>query len=152
MNDVDLQELVSEIMDESYLVSLAIADQEGVWVADVIFVRDEELNIYWLSKDWRRHSKAIENGTSVACTITSTKGPEDPDKGLQMIGQASRVDEIDYELVKKYFSKRNKPEPVDGENVIGDHFWYKLVPTKIELIYGPMFGNERQTFQLNNKV
>ena len=33
--------------------------RRGIWVADVIFIHDDDLNVYWMSHPECRHSKAI---------------------------------------------------------------------------------------------
>lgn len=145
MND-KLKSLTAHVLETGYLFSLSTVDDEGHWVADVIYTYDDELNIYWMSKPWRRHSKAIdENGSSVAGAIALTQGPDDPDMGLQLSGKASQVEEIPWSSVVRYFTKRKKPVPQSSEDFLGEHLWYKLVPSRIELIYQPEFGYERQT-------
>lgn len=141
----ELQYLTKEILEQGYLLSLGVCDDDGVWVADVIYVFDDELNLYWMSKPWRRHSEAIAKRSQVAGTVTVTRGPKDPDLGLQLSGRAMEVADIPFELVKAYFKKREKPEPAPEDDVLGEHVWYKLVPDHVELIHEPVFGRERKT-------
>ena len=37
-----LKELIKEVLEKGYLMSLATSDGGGVWVADVIYVYDDE--------------------------------------------------------------------------------------------------------------
>jgi len=143
---------VREVFEQTYLMTLATQDDEGVWASDVIFVTDEVDNIFWMSKPGRRHSLAIASSPQVALTMSVTRGPEDTDFGVQISGRAERVETVDFELVKKYFRKRNKPEPLSTDDVLGEHAWYRLVPDRIELIDGKNFGYDRQTVMLSTET
>lgn len=104
-----------------------------------------------MSTPERRHSKAIAFNSRVAVTMTVTHGPEELELGVQLSGQAKVVDEVDFELVKKYFQKRHKPEPSLSDDVLGEHVWYCLTPDHIELIDSKHFGYERQTMLLSTE-
>lgn len=143
-----LEELTVELLEQGYLMSLATTDAESIWVADVIYVHDDDLNVYWMSNTRRRHSQAIDGGhPDVAATITVTQGPQNPDLGLQMSGTAARVENPSPELLKQWFRKKQKPEMLAGlaKLVLDEHEWYKLTPDCIELIHQPEFGYDRQT-------
>ncbi|MEK7632669.1 MAG: pyridoxamine 5'-phosphate oxidase family protein [Patescibacteria group bacterium] len=140
----DLIALTHEALDSSYLMSLGVSDEEGVWVADVIFVHDDEFSVYWMSSVNRRHSLAIVKNPNVAAAITATMRPGEPDRGVQMSGVAEVIDSVPREIVVKHFRKRNKPEPAGDFVVLEDHQWYVLRPTRIELIDEVHFGYDRQ--------
>jgi len=88
--NINLQKLVKEIFEEGYLMSLGTVDDGGVWVADVIYIHDEDLNLYWLSLPDSRHSKVVENGEKIACSITSNWTTDD-ERGLQIEGKISKT-------------------------------------------------------------
>ena len=46
MSKEETKELILEVLEKGYLMSLGTQDGGGVWVADVIYVYDEEMNIY----------------------------------------------------------------------------------------------------------
>lgn len=145
MEEENLKKLALEILEKSYVLSLGIADGDGVWVADVLFTWDDDLNMYWMSTPARRHSRAIDgNYPDVAGTITATTGPDDFDAGLQLSGMAKQVKEIPWQSVLRYTRKRKKPDPKTGEDILGEHRWYQCVPDRIELLYGKKFGYIRQ--------
>lgn len=56
---INIRNRVLEVLEQTYLMSLGIQDDGGVWVSDVIFIYDENLNIYWMSDPEARHSRAI---------------------------------------------------------------------------------------------
>lgn len=134
---------LKEIVDNTYLISLATVDESGPWVFDVVFVHDENFNIYWLSQPTYRHSQAILKDSRAAASITlSTKQGED-NKGLQMSGKIEKVEGDLLEISKLHAFKRKKPGPQPGEAISHGQSWYKFTPDKIELIYEPLLGYEK---------
>ncbi len=141
----DLNQLTREVLQRGYLVTLAVQDDNGVWAADVIYIFDEDLNFYWMSKPERRHSKAIDDGHNhVAGAIAVTQGPEMPDEGLQISGVAQRVQNPSDDLLKQWMKKMQRAFDSGLGIVLDEHVWYKLVPDRIELIYQKLFEYERQ--------
>lgn len=144
----DLKKIVGEILDQGYLMSLGTIDESGPWVSDVIFVNDD-VNIYWISTENTRHSGAILRNTKVAASITiSNKGGE-KNIGLQIEGVAEKIEGDVFEMAKKHRTKRNKPIPEkEGEMLDPGESWYKLSPTKIEIINEPLWGFSKKTLEL----
>jgi len=143
----DIKQLVVEVLKKGYLMSLATVDDGGVWVADVIYVHDDDLNIYWMSDPDVRHSKAIEKNNHVAGTIT-VSGAGEEDLGIQFEGTVEKIAEERYDLAVKQMIKRKKPEPKETDDVLQGDSWYVLRPQKIELIYERLFGWDKKKFEL----
>ena len=143
---MDLKTLTKQTLEHGYLMSLATTDDDGVWVADVIYVYDDDLNLYWMSKTTRRHSQAIEQNSQVAATITVTSGPQEMDEGLQISGHAQQMTEPPSSLLKSWMTKKRKQDQYDAAQIVLDeHVWYQLVPDRIELIHQEHFDYDRQT-------
>ncbi len=140
-------QLIKEVLDKSYLMSLATIDDGGVWVSDVIYVFDDELNIYWMSDPEARHSQAILKNNKVSGTIT-TSGPKEQNMGIQFSGVAEKIDGPRFDLAKKHYLKRNKPEPKEAEDVLQGDSWYMLKPKFIQLTYEKLFGFDKQDLEL----
>jgi uncharacterized protein YhbP (UPF0306 family) len=143
----EIKDLICEVLQKGYLMSLATVDDGGVWVADVIYVFDENLNLYWMSKDSTRHSKAISLNPGVAGTVT-VSGQGEHNLGIQFSGTAEKLEETRFDLGKKHFEKRGKPIPQETDDILHGSFWYCLKPQKIELIYEPLFGFKKQVLEL----
>jgi uncharacterized protein YhbP (UPF0306 family) len=139
----DIKNLIKEVLEKGYLMSLGTHDEGGVWVCDVIFVHDDELNIYWMSKLHRRHSKAVLVNAKVAGTITVSGQGED-NLGIQFEGFAEKLEGSNDMLAKKHYTKRKKPEPKETDDVLDGGSWYKMKPKKIELINEKLFGFDKQ--------
>ena len=110
----NIKELITDVLDKGYLMSLATHDEGGVWVADVIYVFDEQLNIYWISDREVRHSEAILNNNKIAGTV-AISGPGESNLGIQFEGIAEKIEGPRYDLAKKHYTKRLKPEPEETE-------------------------------------
>ena len=143
----NIKQLIQEIFENGYLMSLATIDIGGVWVSDVIYVYDDEFDIYWMSDPNVRHSQAILKNKKVAGTITVSNRGED-NLGIQFEGIAEKIDGPRYDLAKKHFAKRNKPAPQETDDVLGGDSWYILKPSKIELISEKHFGFEKKVLDL----
>ncbi len=143
---MEIKNLIKEVLDKSYLMSLATVDEGGVWVADVICIHDEGLSIYWMSDPETRHSQAIAKNNKVAGTIT-VSGPGEDNLGIQFEGVAERVEGGRYDLALKHYKKRNKPVPTETDDVLQGDSWYVLKPKKIELICEKIFGFDKQIYE-----
>ena len=138
-----IEQLVKEVLDKGHLMSLATADDGGVWVSDVIYVYDDDFNIYWISDPDARHSQAILKNPRVAGTITVSGAGED-NLGIQFEGIAEKIDGDRRDLASKHYAKRGKVTPKEDEDVLEGDSWYILKPKKIELINEKLFGFEKQ--------
>ncbi|MBI4257190.1 hypothetical protein HY626_04005 [Candidatus Uhrbacteria bacterium] len=141
----ELRQITKTVLERGFLMSLGIVDEQDPWVADVIYIFDEDLNLYWMSTTERRHSRAIDGGYDrVAAAIAVTQGSDQPDEGLQISGVAKRVDDPSVELLKQWMKKKGKDYTPDMGAVLEEHVWYQLIPDHIELIYQEKFGYNRQ--------
>jgi len=69
---------------------------ETPWIANVYFVHDEELHLYFLSKSTREHCQAIDKNAHVAVAITDSHQPiNKPQLGLQVYGTAQKVNMLE---------------------------------------------------------
>ncbi len=143
---VDVKSLVKEILDGGYVMSLATADDDGVWASDVIFVHDDDFNIYWMSNVNVRHSKALAQNPQAAGTITLS-GRGENSRGIQFAGAAEKVESIGAGLLVRYFLKRGIPLPKEGEMTEGES-WYVIKPKKIDVIDEKLFGYGKQKIEL----
>ena len=143
----DIRQLIQEVLEKGYLMSLATIDDGGIWVADVIYVFDDKLNIYWMSNSDVRHSQAIIKNNKVAGTITVSDLGEN-NSGVQFEGIAEKIDGSRFDLAKKHYIKRHKPEPKEVDDVLEGDSWYVLKLKKIELIHEKFFGFEKKKIEL----
>ncbi len=143
MENNELKSLIKQVLEKGYLMSLATIDDGGVWVADVIYIFDDQLNIYWMSDPDVRHSKALLKNSNVAGTITVSDQGE-KNLGIQFEGMAEKLEGPRFDLAVKHYSKRKKPAPKEADDVLQGDSWYCLKPRKIELINEELFGFKKQ--------
>lgn len=144
-----IRDLIKEVLEKGYIMSLATIDDGGPWVADVMYIADDDLKIYWLSSASTRHSKAILASPRVAGTITIKNAPSEDNLGVQFSGIASKIDDPRPDLSKKHRTRRGKPLPAEGEDIRErDESWYVIKPKIIELIYEPLFGFDKKKLEL----
>ncbi|MFY9493054.1 MAG: pyridoxamine 5'-phosphate oxidase family protein [Minisyncoccia bacterium] len=145
--ETDTKQLIEEVLNQGYLMSLATTDNSGVWVCDVIYIHDDDLCIYWMSDPDVRHSQAIIANKKVAGTIT-VSGPGENNLGIQFGGIAEKIEGARHDLALKHYAKRKKPAPKESEDVLGGDSWYMLKPEKIELICEKLFGFNKKKIDL----
>jgi nitroimidazol reductase NimA-like FMN-containing flavoprotein (pyridoxamine 5'-phosphate oxidase superfamily) len=140
----EIQQLARQILEDSLVMNLGTADESGPWVAPVTYVFDNDMNLYWLSMSSARHSEAISKNPKVACAIIADASVE-RERALQIEGTAALVQEVSLELEQKIQEKKGKPVPTNVSEVVPrKQIWYKLMPTRIELIHNEKFGYKRQ--------
>ncbi len=144
-----IKELIKLVLEKGFLMSLATVDKNGPWVSDVIYVYDDKLNLYFLSEVNTRHSKAIINNPKVAVSITVWAKQGDDNIGLQLEGRAKKINGDIFQMAIKHRLKRNKKPPKKEGEILGpNESWYCLKPTKIELIYEPLYGFNKKELKL----
>ncbi len=91
---MNLKKEIDEYLKTQRLMSVATYG-EYPWIANVYYVHDSDLNLYFLSKHWREHCKAIELNSKVAVAIADSSQPiYKPQIGLQISGTAAQVNII----------------------------------------------------------
>lgn len=145
--DSNLESIIKIILESCYLMSLATIDDSGPWVSDVVYVNDNDFNIYWLSKPDTRHSKAIREFNNVAASVTYSNMQGEDNIGLQISGRAKELNENNVELAKLHLKKRKKTEDPNKILDLGQK-WYKLEPGFIDIIYEPLWGFKKMKFKI----
>ena len=93
---MDVRKEIDSYLATQRLMSVATYG-EHPWVANVYYVHDEKLNLYFLSKTWREHCQAIEKNPEVAVAIADSSQPIwKPQKGIQLYGTAAPVNVVSH--------------------------------------------------------
>jgi len=150
---IKIQERILQVLDKTHLMSLAVSDENGPWVADLIFIHDKNLNVYWMSDPKTRHSMAILKNHRVAASITASTKSKEPNFGGQIEGVAAQLKGIQFDLLIKHLAKRGyqKPKLSEAKKILDGDLWYKLKTFKIGLIDEENFGYERQDLILGQQ-
>jgi uncharacterized protein YhbP (UPF0306 family) len=147
MEELEIKQLILDVLDKGYLLSLATADEAGVWACDVIYVHDDELNIYWMSAPDTRHSQAVLSHPQAAAVIT-VSGQGEENLGIQVEGMVEKIEGERLDLMEKHFAKRKKPVPEASESFLRGRSWYCLKPKRVDVICERLFGFEKRTHEL----
>src|SRR3989338_4040412 len=145
---MDIKSKILEVLSLGHLMSLATLDDGGPWVADVVYVYDEDFSIYWMSDPEVRHSKAILKNAQVAGTITISNKSKEPNLGIQFSGKAEKIDGPRYDLAIKHLTKRGYPEPKETDDILQGDSWYMLRATKFDLIDEENHGYDKKSLEL----
>ncbi len=146
---MDIQQRIKEVLENTHLMSLGTLGENGVQVADVIFIFDDALNIYWMSDPDSRHSNAILNNNRVAATVTFSTKSKELNLGIQLSGIASKIEGERYDLALKHAKKRGNEVPKVEEAFLRGDSWYMLAPTQIDLIDEENFGFTKHSMRVN---
>jgi len=145
---VDIKQRILEVLKSGHLMSLGTTDDGGVWVADVIYIFDDDLYIFWMSAPDCRHSKAIEKNNLVSGSITISNKSKEDNFGIQFSGKAERLEGMRFDLVIKHLSKRGYKIPPKPMDILDGDFWYKLKLDFIDLIDEKNFGFDKKKIDL----
>ena len=136
MNNEAVEKAIREYLSGVIHMSLATCVDNKPWVCEVHFVYDNELNLYWRSKETRRHSQEIEQNPQVAGNIVEQHGPSDKPRGVYFEGTAEKLettevgDEV-YELFVERFGLG--PESVEEAKSEDGHKFYKVKVSDMSL-------------------
>src|SRR4030042_5823524 len=140
MLPVDLKKLIKEYLSEANLMQIATVKNNKPWIATVWFAPDGDFNLYFISRNTRRHSQEIAKNPFVAGAIAKPhKTLGDKTRGIQFEGKCYEVKGA--ELIKSFaiFAKRFPTvtkfilSPKDIIEGVTDHHFYKIVPSQIVL-------------------
>lgn len=140
-------DLVKKYINTVNVLQLATSVNDDPWVCNLHYYADENLNLYWISTEERKHSKHIAKNPQVAAAIKVHENTEDADFviGITIQGIAELIgDDPGDKIGKGFIHKHNKPEKLldDIESGANPHKFYVLRPTKIVLFDSKEFPNQ----------
>jgi uncharacterized protein YhbP (UPF0306 family) len=63
------KDIYPDILKDIKLMQLASVRDNKPWMCNVWYVMDEDHNVYWISRETRRHSLEIKDNPHVAATM-----------------------------------------------------------------------------------
>lgn len=150
-----LKEQIYKYLQTQRLMTIATYGEEP-WIANVYYLVDEDLNLYFMSKNFRQHCQDIKENPNVACAIADSSQPiYKPQKGIQLNGKTKVVNT--FEKIKwaaKLWNKliaQGKGEKIDPKKFVeaAVSSIYKVAPTKIKFFNTELWPKEQfQVLQL----
>lgn len=135
---MDIKDEVKTYLASTQLMQIATSSNEQPWTATVYFAYDTNLNIYWLSRSDRRHSRDIEKNPKVSGSISKLHTYGEKVRGVQFEGVAEKLMGDDAsQCLEIYYNRYNKARErvknilvgAVGETIV----IYKVKPTKFVL-------------------
>lgn len=148
----EIRQTIDEVLEKAPVLSLATSLDDQPWIAVLLFVHDEDLNLYWLSHDDTRHSRELVHNSRCAISVTiideACRG-----KSLQISGRAQIViDMAEKQAVHdKYHQRHHEPKHrtrEDAQAEMEKFTLYKFTPTTIKVINEVDWGHERREYNL----
>jgi uncharacterized protein YhbP (UPF0306 family) len=143
-----------EYLDSQRLMSVA-TQGEHPWIANVYFVADDDLNLYFISPPEAEHSRHIAKNPQVACSIIDSHQPMGDDmKGLQLWGEASMEGVVT--RLKTMFQMYAKLHPSVKDEFTLERLQqgimtskvYKVMPKRIKMFDHDTPGNHETVWEL----
>ncbi len=149
---MDLRSLIEDYLKEANMLQVVTAKDNQPWAATVYFAFDKNLNLYWISKPDRRHSREISENPKVAGVVVLPHVHGDKVRGLQLEGRAEEMgaEGID-EGLKVYSERFWLPEERMKKLLSGTdgHVLYIIRPTLFVLFDEKNFPDDpRQEYHL----
>jgi len=144
------KKLLKEFLDAQRLMAVA-TQGKNLWIANVYYLVDNDLNLYFISPADSEHSLQIKKNQNVACAIAdSNQQAGDKKIGIQLSGTAS--EESGLATVKWMLKMYNKLHPSTKEKLNYKNWQtkamtsrvYKIVPTKIKFFNQELYGKEEE--------
>lgn len=129
MNNGQVESAIRDYLANVIHMSLATCINNKPWVCEVHFVYDNELNVYWRSKQDSRHSQEIAQNPRVAGNIVEQYDMSDKPRGVYFEGAAEKLESVQigdgvYELFAKRFGLGE--EAIEEAKTDGGHKFYKV--------------------------
>ena len=134
----DLRQVIKKYLESRNVMQLASVVDGQPWVCNLHYYSDDDLNIYWISTEARRHSVEIKQNQKVAAAVLVHENtPEEKYIiGLSIEGTAELLGQDPAgQISQKYTEKLQKPAQLMADIKSGKnpHKFYLLKPTKFML-------------------
>lgn len=140
---------VLNILKEVKIVTVGTIDSDGnPWICNVHFGVDENLNLYFVSKEDSNHSKHISEKKEVAFTVyTFNKTGKNDKASVQGKGLAEPLYDLQSISVgAKTISEKFSKWIIDPQDMVSNpekKRMYKISPTYIKYLDSIVLGDER---------
>ena len=142
----ELKKLILEYLSQNKRMSIATCKDNIPWAATVMYVYDNDLNIYFLSKIETRKIQNLLTNRRVAATINEITGGIGKVKGIQLEGECQMVSGLEavgvYALfLKRFFWLKDYISSVKQvfSSVVKDRL-FKITPERIYYLDDERFG------------
>ena len=145
-----LRSRIEAFLQEHHVMSLATSGPEGPWSAAVFYANDG-LTLYFVSAPGSRHSRDIEASGRAAATIHRDVGDWREIRGIQLEGEAARVDGTERATALARYGRKFPlianlaSAPLEIAAAMARVEWYRLSPRRVRLVDNTLgFGHREE--------
>jgi uncharacterized protein YhbP (UPF0306 family) len=150
----DLKTLIYEYLKTQRLMQVATYG-EHPWIANIFYVHDEDLNLYFVSKKTEKHSIDIAKNPNVSVAIAdSHQLLHLPLKGIQLYGTCESVNIINklewmFKIWNRLIAEEKEDKLSNPKEFLENGFAnvYKIKPKKIQY-YNTEIFNKPEKFRV----
>ncbi len=104
---MDVEKTIREYLPQVIHLSLATCRDNRPWVCEVHFAYDNDLNLYFISRASRRHSKEMADNERVAGNIVTQHVIDQKPRGVYFEGKGMLLEDVDeYHPAYTLYSER----------------------------------------------
>ena len=103
---MDLGAIIQDYLIKGQLMNLATSSWNKPWITPVYYASDVNMNIYWLSRNSRRHSQELRKNSHVAGSIVLPVHYGEKVRGLQFEGEARELTGSDAEAGRNIYKSK----------------------------------------------
>jgi len=136
----EIKSLITNFIKSSKILSIATNTNQKPWIANVFFVSDESLNLYFLSSKESSHAKHIVKNPNAAVSIYDHSSDIGSNvKGVQIFGKVVRLKNLkeiirSLNLYLKRFPNAKKIDPLSLIEKGLESGFYKFIPNKFKFL------------------
>ncbi|MHC4995432.1 MAG: pyridoxamine 5'-phosphate oxidase family protein [Planctomycetota bacterium] len=135
LNDRQVTHAIRKTLARSKTMGLATVDDKGApHAANVNFVADDQLNLYWLSKPDSAHSRHLAARPDIAGTAYPSYRLPNRIRGVQIHGRAEELPNDLFDTVWKIYAQKFPYAHAIKNRVRNEDRFYRLAPTWLRLI------------------
>lgn len=147
---MNVEKIIREYITKTIHMSLATTHNNLPWVCEVHFAYDDDLNLYFRSKESRRHSQEIATNSHVAGSIVAQHERGEYPHAIYFEGTVKLInDESNYEEIYQYFKKCQDADVtiIDEARKDDGHKFYKIL-VENWYAFGKFGGDSGQKLKL----
>lgn len=107
MTDKNIEAIIREYIEKTPHMSLATVSDNKPWVCEVHFIKDDDLNLYFISKQTTRHCQEISVNPFVAGNIVRQHPLDESPIGVYFEGQAEKINATEDDI-ENYCTAMNR--------------------------------------------
>ncbi len=146
----DIYEVICDTLRDGVVMTLATSTNNQPWTCNLLYSFDEELNMYWLSKENARHSTDLTHNPKVSANVCVVES-SGHGRVLQMEGMAYLTDNNAMRMMieEKYHERHKDFKHKTSQELIDEAKYFKLyrfTPAKILSTHEHLWGHARQEY------